>query len=216
MTGPVWAAVSRSPDAIRAKADEILARPEFAGAQPTVFQRFTKAVGRLIGAAFNGLVEGGINAVIAWTILAGITGVVLFVAFRASRDARRDPRRGVVVEAQGARRSPVEWRTLAEDHESRGEWKEGLHCRYRGLVADLMARRVIRDLPGRTTGEFRAEVGAGLPAAAGTFGEATDLFERAWYGDRPTGAAQCERFRTLADEVLAVARRGPLTRSGAP
>ena len=34
------------------------------------------------------------------------------------------------------------------------------------------------------------------------FTEATYLFEDAWYGDEPTGRAENERFRALADAVV--------------
>jgi hypothetical protein len=37
---------------------------------------------------------------------------------------------------------------------------------------------------------------------AAEFGGATELFERAWYGDRPTGAHENARFRELADQVV--------------
>jgi hypothetical protein len=197
---------SRTAEGTRAKADEILARPEFSGAKPTLVQRLTRSVGRLIGAAFNGLVEGGINAVIAWAILLGIAVVVALVVWRLTRDARAQARLGVVVEAGGVPRSAQEWRTQADGHEARGEWKDALRARYRALVGELIARRVLRDLPGRTTGEFRAEVAIAVPQVAAAFGEATDLFERAWYGHRSTGPAECERFRSLADQVLAGAR----------
>ena len=193
---------TQDPAATRARADEILARPEFRKAQPNLLQRLATTVSRWVSALFQGLLVGGIGAAAAWLILIVAGLVVAAVAFRLTRDVRSDPTRALMELPVAERRTPIEWRRQAEAHEADGEWKEALRCRYRALVADLVARRAIRDLPGRTTGEYRAEVGANVPTGAGAFGGASELFERAWYGNRPTGAAENEQFRELADEVL--------------
>ena len=70
---------------------------------------------------------------------------------------------------------------------------------------------MIRDLPGRTSGEYRADVAATLPAAAADFAAATELFEQAWYGDVTTGPDESARFRHLAD--LVVDRAGKPTKA---
>jgi hypothetical protein len=90
--------------------------------------------------------------------------------------------------------------------ESTGDWKGGLRCRYRELVGELVARDVLRDVPGRTAGEYRTELREHAPEVAAPFSGACDLFERAWYGDLPTGRDESEHFRELADRVLAGAR----------
>jgi hypothetical protein len=76
-----------------------------------------------------------------------------------------------------------------------------LRCRYRALAAQLVARKVVPDIPGRTVGEHRADVRAAAPAAAPSFDEAAELFESAWYGDQPTGADENARFRAMSDTV---------------
>jgi hypothetical protein len=81
-----------------------------------------------------------------------------------------------------------------------------LRCRYRALVADLAGRGLVDEVPGRTTGEYRAEVGENVPRVAPEFAGATELFEAAWYGNRPTGEEESQRFRRLADQVMAGAR----------
>jgi len=45
-----------------------------------------------------------------------------------------------------------------------------------------------------------------VPDASPDFGAASELFERAWYGDRPTGAGESQRFRAHAREVEARSR----------
>ena len=59
------------------------------------------------------------------------------------------------------------------------------------------------DVPGRTSGEYRADVRESLPEVAEAFAAAADLFERAWYGDLPTGEAEAVRFSRDAELVLA-------------
>jgi hypothetical protein len=81
-----------------------------------------------------------------------------------------------------------------------------LRCRYRALVADLATRGLVDEIPGRTTGEYRRELASSLPSALDEFSGATDLFERAWYGEVPMGPDEHARFRSHADRVLAGAR----------
>jgi hypothetical protein len=54
----------------------------------------------------------------------------------------------------------------------------------------LAARGLVEEVPGRTAGEYRREVGRAVPAAAADFAGATELFEVAWYGRSDTGAAR--------------------------
>jgi hypothetical protein len=100
------------------------------------------------------------------------------------------------------RRGPAEWRADAEAAERAGQWRQALRCRYRALVAELADRGLVEEVAGRTAGEYRAEVAGAAPAVAAPFAGATELFERAWYGEAPTGQDEAARFRGLSDEVL--------------
>ena len=71
------------------------------------------------------------------------------------------------------------------------------------LLADLIDHRVLGDVVGWTTGELRLEVADVVPAAAGDFAGASELFDRAWYGARPTAAAERDRFMAFDAAVLA-------------
>jgi hypothetical protein len=95
-----------------------------------------------------------------------------------------------------------QWLDAAERAEAAGDWREGLRCRHRALVARLVEEGVVDDVAGRTTGEYRREVGRALPGAAGEFAGATELFERAWYGAAATGPEERARFGALAEQVL--------------
>ncbi len=193
---------TQDPATSNQKADQILDRGEFRRAEPGLFDRTVRWLGERVADVISALFTGGAGSAVAWAILAAVVGLVVLVAVRVGRTVQADPTRpGPVLQVE-VRRSPIEWRREAEQFEARGEWKNALRCRYRALVADLVARKVVRDLAGHTTGEYRADVSTALPDAAAEFGGATELFERAWYGDRPTGVEENERFRELADRVV--------------
>jgi hypothetical protein len=190
---------------VRQTADEILARPEFQEESPTLLDRIWDAISEAVGDVFSTLVGGGGPAVLAWLILALIVGIIAFLLVRLGRTVQADPAQAVRV-GQGRRRPPAEWLRDAEAFEANGDWREGLRCRYRALVVELVARRVVPDVPGRTAGEYRREVAEASPDVASAFARATELFELAWYGHRDTGPDESRRFQSLADEVRAGAR----------
>ena len=80
-------------------------------------------------------------------------------------------------------------------------------ARYRGLVDELVDDGVLAAVPGRTAGEYSDDVAGTLPAVAEPFDEATELFERAWYGNLPTGPDESARFQDSAGRVLAGSRK---------
>ena len=193
---------TQDPSTSNQKADQILDRSEFKRAQPGYVDRALRWIAERATDVISALFTGGAGSALAWVILGGLVGVVVLVAVRVGRTVQTDPTRPGPTMQIEVRRSPIEWRREAERFEAAGEWKNALRCRYRALVADLVARKVVRDLAGHTTGEYRADVSAALPDAAAEFGGATELFERAWYGDRPTGADENAQFRELADRVV--------------
>lgn len=103
-------------------------------------------------------------------------------------------------------REPVNWRAEAEAHRAAGRFRDALRCRYRALVGDLARRGLIDEIPGRTTGEERAQLRVVLPDSSPPFEEAADLFDEAWYGLVPVGAGDDDRFQHLEQDVLERAR----------
>lgn len=191
-----------SADEARRAAEEILARPEFRRPEPSPFERAQDWVGERLGDLLRGLTAGGAGTVVAWVLLGLAVAVVVALAARVLRTTRRVPTRPLALDVE-RRRPPADWRAEAERREAAGDWKAALRCRYRALVADLIARDLLDDLPGRTAGEYRREVADHVPAVAGEFAGASELFERAWYGDLPTGPDALRRFRELAERVEA-------------
>jgi hypothetical protein len=189
------------PDEARRLAEEILSRPEYQPPTETWWQtaldwvqeRFSRLLGTLVG--------GGTGQVVGWVIVAVVLAAVVFLVVRLVRSGRL-PARGDEPAAPPVDREPVvDWDAEAARLEAAGRWREGLRARYRALVVRLGRRGAIDPAAARTTGDHRAEVGGRAPGAAREFDAAAELFDRAWYGGRPTGAEESRRFAELADAV---------------
>ena len=195
------------PRSVRDHLHEVLSRPEFQR-HKNPLQRFfgwlARQLQRLSGP--GGGSWGGVGSILQWLLIAALVVGVLTLAWWVVRHWVSGPR----AEHSDAfdvddevRRTAGEWRTSAERFEAAEDWKHAIRCRYNELVALLVERQPIADVPGRTTGEYRLEVGRVAPGVLEQFSEATLLFELPWYGDRPTGRDENRRFRDLAAEVLA-------------
>jgi hypothetical protein len=195
----------RSPDEVHRTVRDVLRRPEFRTESPTVVERARRWVRDQLSHLLASLFRGDRGTVLAWIILGGLLTVVIVLSARFARSVTPDPGRAIA-RAVVPRRSAREWRAEAEAHERAGEWKLGLRARYRSLVADLASRGLVDEVPGRTAGEYRSEVTETVPSVASEFAGATELFERAWYGNRPTGADDAARFRDLEQRVLSGTR----------
>jgi hypothetical protein len=198
-----------SPDRARQEARDILSRPEYQEPPKTWADSVKEWLGERLGDLFRN-VNGGAGGPIMWVILAVLVGALLFFLFRIRGGFRwrekqvEDP---LFVTELEAARSPVEWLSEAERLEASGEWKQALRCRYRALLGHLIDEGIVRDIPGRTSGEFRVETSRRAPHVAASFSAASALFDAAWYGDVRTGQAENARFRQLAAEVTEQARR---------
>ena len=192
---------TRRPRDVTRTVHAVLARPEYRHPGPSLLARVQHDVLDWLARVLSEAVGAGIGAWIALAVLVGIVALVVWrIAGGVSRDAGHD------IATSGARRRPAaDWLAEAEAHERAGEWRQAVRARYRGLVADLAGRGLLNEVPGRTAGEYRAELRDALPAASPSFTGATELFEGAWYGRRPTGEADAAHLRDLADHVLAAA-----------
>ncbi len=193
--------VGSAQDAARA-ADEVLARPEFARRRPNVVQRAQAWIAERLQRILIGLSGGGRGTgVVVAIALAGVMALV-FTAVRFGRGFTRNPSRRSRVPTAKAR-TAADWNTEAEAHERAGRWAAAIRCRHRAMVSALAERGVVEEIAGRTSGEYRRDIAAALPAAAEPASAATALFEAAWYGGGPTGAEEATEFSRLATQVLA-------------
>lgn len=192
------------PDEARQIARDVMADFEWGTSteDENWLQSLARSIAEGIGAVLDALFGSGIVTVLMWAALLGLVGWVLVVVLRRRRSRPKVEKPVARLTSLEASRRPHEWRSEAEELEARGEWKLGLRARYRSLVSELIHAKQLRDVPGRTTGEFRIELADRLPQAAEPFAGATDLFDRAWYGDRPTGPPEAAEFERRAAEVL--------------
>jgi hypothetical protein len=189
------------------RADEILSRPEFDEPSKSIFESVSDWVRERIAEFLSNLSGGGAGSVFTWVVLGLFVVVIVVVIVRVARTAQRDP--GIVpVLAKEQRRRAADWRAEAERLEQQGDWRGALRARYRYLVTALVEREVLRDIPGRTTGEYRREVADRAPGVSGEFAGASELFERAWYGNAATGPDEARRFDELSEQVTRGAGTG--------
>jgi hypothetical protein len=195
----------RDPEQVREAVREVLSRPEFRPPDRPLLDRLFDWVLELIGRLLAALGGSGAGGIIGLILLALVLVGVGVLAARFSRGLTPSPEVAAAVPG-GVRRSAAEWRAQAEAHERAGAWREAVRSRYRALVADLASSGLVEEVPGRTAGEYRRQVGRGLPDAAADFAGATELFEVAWYGRADTGSQEAARLRELSDRVLRRAR----------
>jgi hypothetical protein len=198
-------APARDPERVRETVREVLSRPEFRPPGRSLLERavdwLLEVIGRLLGA----LAGSGAGGIVGLLLLALVLLGVGVLAARFSRGLTPSPELAAVV-AEGRRLSAADWRAEAEALERAGAWREAVRSRYRALVADLAARGLVEEGPGRTAGEYRRQVRRAVPAAATDFAGATELFEVAWYGRADTGAPEAAHLRDLSDRILQQAR----------
>lgn len=182
-------------------ADDILERPEFRPPQQSLVERavgwISEQLGRLLSAG-----GGSGGSVVGWLLLVAlVAGVVKLLSRIQSVPIGTTTRTEaeVVVEEK---RSAREWEALVAAHEAAGDWLEALRCRYRALVARLVERRILADVPGRTVGEYRDELHQASPAATSAFDEATSVYEDAWFGSGAAGPDEARRFAEGAARVV--------------
>jgi len=194
-------APTRDPQQVHRTVNEVLSRPEFRPAARSLLDRVWAWLLGILGELLAMLTATAAGSIAGLVLFAVMVLLIVLLTTRLVRGMSRSPEVAAAV-VSPPRRSAADWRAEAGAHERDGEWRQAVRCRYRALVADLASRGVVEELAGRTSGEYRGEVGRNLPGAAEAFAGATALFERAWYGRRPTGAAESARFRDLAGRVL--------------
>jgi hypothetical protein len=141
--------------------------------------------------------------VILAVLAIAVTGVVILVVRNLpSRRSRRARRTGVVVTDEDQAQTAEQWRHEADRLAAQGDYREALRCRYRARIAELADRRLIDQVPGRTSGDYERAVRALVPEAAEQFSSATRLFERCWYGHEASDAKAQVVFDEAAKAVI--------------
>lgn len=201
--------LEHDPEDVRDLAHQILGGPEYAPPARSWLERALDWIGRQLERLFGG--DGGLtggpgtggSSLLTLLFLVAAAALVVFLIVRWRRPGRRSPDGDDIDLRVEVRRSVGDWDAAVRRAEEAGDWKEGLRCRFGALVGRLVVSGSLPQVPGRTAGEFRGDLRASAPEAAEPFAAAADLFERAWYGDLPTGPAEAERFAAHAGRALA-------------
>jgi hypothetical protein len=187
------------PDGAERAARAVLSDRKYieAARPPTLRERFFDWVGEQITELLQALSSGGGRGIIAWIIVGVFLAVIAFLLMRllGSVDPVRKARPSPEIDVElFADRSIDEWTRAAEDAERAGDWREGLRCRHRVLVAELLDRDVIDRRPGRTAADIALLAGERVPAATSDLDAATRLFEDVWYGWRDADSTTRDAF----------------------
>ena len=188
------------PSEIRRITEEVLSRPEYEAAGPTLWQRLWLWVLDNVARLLDLLDVGDRGAITGVVILALAVGATAFIAFRLLRRVRTDRGVATPVPTFGGR-SAHDWEQLARQAEAAGHWDAALRCRYRALLAELVAAGVTDEIAGRTARGYLRDVSAAAPDAEVPLTWMTDAFEAVWYGRQPATASDLDRLRTAADSV---------------
>lgn len=204
-----WPRSSVDGDEVDRSVDDVLGDPAFTSSQETWLSRLRDDVRQWFLERLTSLFESGAGTVLAWALvgLAVLAGVLVVV--RATRGLRR----GAVAD-QGppavrvARRAAADWLGDARAAREAGELAEAVRCGYRAVVAGLAREGALEEVPGRTVGEYRAQVAHEGPAHLPAFERASEVFERVWYARRPASDQDVVAVLAVADEATARHERG--------
>ena len=193
-------------DEARRLAEEELAKPIYADAKPTAFDRWARDVGQFLVDLFT--TEGGGQAgpwaiiVVAAVIVAALIAALLF--WGVPRRSRAVRRRGLV-DLLGADddRSAAQLRTEAERSARAGAWGEATILRYRALARGLLERDLIDPAPGATAQALAREAAVAFASERVALTEAARLFDDVRYLDHPGTADRYGHVAALDDRLRA-------------
>jgi len=175
---------------------------------PSLQERFFDWLGRVFGdllASLTSVGGRGLAYVIIGIFLVGIA----YLLFRLVRDGRLPSKQtestpDPVIDIERDL-TAEEWNRHAGEAERSGDWRNGIRCRHRAMVASLIDQEFVSFRPGQTAGEIEREASRALPAAAGELREATDLFKDVWYGWVDADVDERDTFAALAERVVETA-----------
>lgn len=186
------------PEGVRELARELLSESPFREQQPSAVEQLLERAGSIIGGLLGrliALVSG--DTAVAWVIV--LLGTILLVAavWRWTRGLRVAS--GVGVEVPDLKgRTADDWRRLSDEAIDRDELDRALRLRYLAVVAVLVERGVLQDVPGRTIRELDADLAAMRPDLSEPVALAGARLERVTYGGAPATPQDVE----VVDQAL--------------
>ncbi len=130
--------------------------------------------------------------VFVWVVIALASSVLAVWLYRRSRERIMDHPREVLPFVPSAKSWRV-WLTEARQHAAVGQWRDAIHLGFWAAVSRLEENGVWRPDKARTPREYLAAIPQENEIRS-SFAAVTRTFERAWYGGRPSSAADFESF----------------------
>jgi len=176
---------------------EELAKPEYQAAQPTLFDRISRAIFEWFFDLFQnaGQLEGPPTLVLT-IVLVLVVGAIVFaiLVFGVPRRGRRSAVTGAIF-GEHDERSSAKMRQDAERAAAAGDFSTAIAELFRAIARGLAEREVLTTFPGTTATDFAARGGRVFPAHADRLVGAAQDFDGVRYLDR-TGTA--EQYATMA------------------
>lgn len=211
MRKPLWFQQTLPPpdfsgEEARGIADSVLAGRAYteAARPPSLQERIFDWIADLFGDLLDALSSTGGRGIVAWVIIAIFVALIGYLCVRLIggagtlplRQASRKPRVAMVED-----RTAAQWLAAADEAEQSGDWRTGIRCRHRSLVATLIDRELVTARPGFTAGDIERRVAATHPASQQAMAEATNLFKDTWYGWAEATETSRDRFAALASQI---------------
>lgn len=180
---------SAPPDLAQARqrADAILGHPEFATAQEdSIWERMWAHFFRWLDKVMGSLAGFGerspwIGPAMEWGLIALALVSLLVWAMRVLQRQRLAMRVEEARQMEPWEEAARNWRALADEQASRGEWRDAVHCLYWASIAMLEGRKLWVANRSRTPREYVRLLEAGSTRWK-LLRQQTQGFERVWYG----------------------------------
>lgn len=194
-------------DEARDWAETELSDPIYRIAEPTLFDRISRAVAEFLGRLFSPQVPGewgGALAVIA-TVVIVVLIVAAFLIWGVPRTTRRGAPPARLLFDEDETRSAAELRRAAASCAARAEWDQAIVLRFRALAREVAERGVVDAPPGTTVHGFAREAARAFPGLADALETAAGAFDDVRYLRRPGTSDLYARVADV-DESVAAAR----------
>lgn len=205
-------------DEARQRALDELAKAKYRGGLPPeveqLLRRLVSGLGRIIGwtsRIWSPPGDSGVNWGFALAVVV-LLGGLAFVIWKVGLPKWRRRSASGALELDSTKPA-ADYRSEAEEHANRGDWRSAVRDRFRAIVRELEVRTILDVRPARTAWEAAGSAARQLPDCRAALYGGADLFNAVMYGDSHPGAAAYAQMVAVDQTVLAAADRADLVAS---
>lgn len=183
---------------VRKRLDQILSAREFGRLRgPTELELLEQRISDWLDRKLNKLFPKApdldqLGQILVWIVIGIVCSVLAVWLYRRSRERLTEPTREVVHFFPSAKSWRV-WLAESREQAALGNWRDAIHLGFWAAVARLESDGMWPPDKARTPREYLD----GIPSESQSrpsFAAVSRIFERAWYGGRPTSAGDFEQF----------------------